>query len=125
MKMLRTLTYILAALLAVAGSFAIAVSPDSPRFASSPAQPVIVGCLFIAWSLFLVWYQSRSYRGGVATIIGSFLLGFAVFIAADDLIAHPEQRVASDEVAFLLVLFLGVTLLIVGHRRHSQISHSK
>lgn len=118
---MKTITFIFAGAMVLLGIFGIMLAPSSSRFVEVPIKPVILGAMLLIWGILLAWYQTKSYRGGAATIIGGFLVGLAAFTAAENLLWRPPvtSREASLEIAaFLIFLVAGGALLIQGHRIH-------
>jgi hypothetical protein len=117
---MKTFNYVVAGVLTVVASLGMVVALRAGSSGSSLKYAALSG-LFLGWAVLLAYYQSRSYRGGAASVIGAVLLGIGVWTGLAPLL-WEQQPVGRD--AWLegaVVIFLigsGIALMLQGHRIH-------
>lgn len=99
----------------------IVVGSRSAKFIDAPAEPVVMGLVFLAWGILLILYRARSYKGGAASIVGAILLGIGIWSVIGEVFWQlrptvKEMWTAVAAEGFMVVA--GTALLLQGHRIH-------
>ena len=117
---MKVFNYLVVGLLTAIASLGMVVALRAENPGSSLKYAALSG-LLLGWAVLLAYYQSRSYRGVAASLIGAVLLGIGIWTGLAPLL-WEEQPVGRD--AWLEasgVIFLigsGLTLMLQGHRIH-------
>lgn len=117
---MKIVNYAIFGILVGTGGFAIVLAGKGER---PTGEAIALGIVLVTWGMALFYYQSNSYRGGAASVIGAILLGIGVWNAPVDVFwtAHPAVREAwISAVTDLFIVGSGIALLIQGHRIHKQ-----
>lgn len=82
---------------------------------------VTLGAIFSIWGGLLLWYRAKKYRGGAATIIGTFILGLAINSLLDHFFLTLPATLKDAFIQASIIIFQilsGTALLKQGHKIH-------
>ena len=120
---MKLFTYIFSGLLVLLGVISFFPVPGDEHDAGVSASEMISGGILIAWGGVLAWSRTANYRGGLATVVGAFLLGSGVYVSLAPFFMDASQLQASAGIKLtsaLLILVPAVALLALGHRIHTR-----
>lgn len=117
---MKFINYAVFGILVTTGGFAVVLAGKGER---PTGEAIALGIVLVAWAMALFYYQSHSYRGGAASVIGAILIGIGIWNASVDVFwtAHASVREAwISAVTDLFIIGSGMALLVQGHRIHKQ-----
>lgn len=117
---MKIINYAVVGLLTFTASLSVVFGPRVPDSASS-AKSLVLAAMLLGWAMLLAYYQSKSYRGGAASIVGAILLGIGMWSASGEFLWH-EHAIEKDRwthvLATLFLIGSGIALLRQGHQIH-------
>jgi hypothetical protein len=117
---MKVFNYLVVGLLIAIASLGMVVALREENSGSLLKYAALSG-LFLAWAILLAYYQSRSYRGGAASIIGALLLGIGIWTGLAPLLWEEPPAGKDAWLGASVVIFLigsGLALMLQGHRIH-------
>jgi len=122
---MKTFKYVVSVIFLLIGIGFVVRGPVLPEDFVNPLKPIALGIAFFMWGVSLNLYTKSNYRGGAASIIGAFLVGFGLYTSAD--VLHMDKSLADPQklaiyVAVALLYVAGAALLRQGHRIHKEIA---
>ena len=117
---MKIVNYAIVGLLTFTASLSVVFGPRTTGSASL-AKSLVLAAMLLGWAMLLAFYQSKSYRGGAASIVGAILFGIGIWSVFGELFWH-EHAIEKDRWTHVLaILFLigsGSALLRQGHQIH-------
>jgi len=118
---MKVFNYIVVGVLTCTASLALIVALRRPENVEFSVKYIALSGLLLAWAMLLGYYQSKSYRGGAASIIGTILLGIGIWAGFGGFF-WKEHTTQSDAWLYALanvaLICMGIALILQGHRIH-------
>jgi hypothetical protein len=117
---MKVLNYFVVGLLTAIASLGMVVALR-PEHSGSSVKYVALSGLLLGWAILLGYYQSKSYRGGAASIIGAVLVGVGIWTGLGALLWEEQLARKDAGLEASVIIFLigsGIALMLQGHRIH-------